>query len=103
MYPLPVSAYRPQVQQPQFIPSMPHPTSQPTPPPPSSNYPYPPYTNHLSAVPPTTFTHPSQSSPFPQPMPYAMGGTTTGTAHSQTNNINGSFPVSTSMDKCNLL
>ena len=94
MYPSPASAYRPQVQQPQFIPQMSNQISQsPPPPPPSSTYPYP-YSN-TAAVPNTapipTSTYPGQ--PPPPPMPYAMGGATNGTPNQQMNHMNGPFPT----------
>jgi len=110
MYPSPASAYRPQVQQqqPQLIPQPTYPqmTNQNSQqPPPSSSYPHPQYSNNLSTtatpntIPPSTLTypgHPGQPPPFPQPMPYAMGGNI---PNQQTNNVNGSFPVSSIVDK----
>jgi hypothetical protein len=115
MYPSPASAYRPPavVQQPQFIPQTTYPqmanqNSQPPPPPSSSTYPYTQYNNNLNTtatannVPQSTSTypgHPGQPPPFPQPMPYAMGGTTAGAANQQMNNINGPLPVSIIVDK----
>jgi hypothetical protein len=111
MYPSPASAYRPQVQQqqqqPQLIPQATYPqmTNQNSQlPPPSSSYPHPQYSNNLSAtatpntVPPSTSTypgHPGQPPPFPQPMPYAMGGNI---PTQQMNNVNGPFSVSIIVD-----
>jgi hypothetical protein len=87
MYPSPASAYRPQVQQPQFIPQISQPSL-----PPSSTYPYP-YSN-TAAVPNTahiaTPTYPGQP---PPPMPYAMGGATNGTPNQPMNHMNGPFPT----------
>ncbi len=118
MYPSPASAYRPQVpQQPQLIPQPTYPqmtnqNSQPPPPPPShlSTYPHPQYSNHSAAtaniIPPSTSTypgHPGQSLPFPQPMPYGMGGSTAGTSNQQINNINGPFLVNIIVDKLNFI
>jgi len=109
MYPSPASAYRPQVQQPQFIPQMTNQNSQSPLPPPSSTYPYPQYSNNSNAtastnniLPPPTATypgHPGQPPPFPQPVPYGMGGSTASTMNPQMNNINGSFPVNISVVK----
>jgi len=112
MYPSPASAYRPQVQQqqPQLIPQPTYPqmtnqNSQQPPPPASSSYPHPQYSNNLSAtaipntIPPSTSTypgHPGQPPPFPQPMPYAMGGNI---PNQQMNNVNGPFSVINIVDK----
>jgi hypothetical protein len=99
MYPSPASAYRPQVQQPQLIPQMPNQNSQPP-----STYPYPQYSNNSNTaaaanttpLPPPTY--PGQPPSFPQPMSYPMGGNTT---NQQMNNINGSFLVSSIVDRFN--
>jgi hypothetical protein len=108
MYPSPASAYRPQTQQPQFIPQMTNQNSQSPLPPPSSTYPYPQYSNNANTaastnnIPPPTATYPrppGQPLPFPQPIPYGMGVSTAGTTNPQMNNINGSFPVNISLVK----
>lgn len=76
MYPIPASAYQSSLQPPapHFVPQMTQP-SIPTPPPAS--------------------TYPGQPPPFPQPMPYAMGGSQAGAvAPAPMNNGQGSLPVS---------
>jgi hypothetical protein len=97
MYPSPATAYRPQL-----IPQVTNQHPQP-PPPSSSTYPHPQYNNNsnlaasANTIPQPTLTypgHPGQPPPFPQPMPYAMGGSTTATVHQPMNNINAQFLVS---------
>ncbi|CAF2797756.1 unnamed protein product [Rotaria sp. Silwood2] len=118
MYPSPASAYRPQVQQTQIVPQTTYPqmTNQnsqplpPPPPPPSSTYPYPHYNSNsnTSATTKTTpylaSTYPGQVGqipPLPQPMPYAMGGSTATTDNQQINNMNG--PISNNNNLMDLL
>lgn len=73
MYPTPASAYRPQTQQPQFIPSTPYPS------PSTIKYPYPQPMNISNTTAP------------PIPAHYPMPSSTA--SNQQINNFNSSYPV----------
>lgn len=107
MYPSPSSAYRPQVQQPQFTPQATYPAmtnqNSQSMPPSSSAYPYQQQytpnpntaqtTQANSYLPPTYPGQVGQPPPFQQPMTYGMGGNPAATAQQPPNNINAPFAV----------
>jgi hypothetical protein len=98
MYPAPSSAYRPQLpqQSTQFIPQTTNQNVHPPPPVPtaSGTYPYPQHNHHLNSP---ASGHPGQPTLYPQPMPYAMGGSVASATNQQNNNLNGPLSVRMSL------